>query len=69
MIFLSFGVYQNIVNEDHDEFVELWHKTEFIRYMKYAGALVSPKYITRYSYSPYLVEKAVFEISLGLILI
>jgi hypothetical protein len=44
-------------------------KTEFIRYMKYVGALVSPKDITRYSYSPYLIEKAVFGISLGLILI
>jgi hypothetical protein len=35
-------------------------KTEFIRYIKYAGALVSPNDITRYSYNPYLVEKAVF---------
>jgi hypothetical protein len=33
-------------------------KTEFIRYMKYAGALVSPNDITKYSYNPYLVEKA-----------
>jgi hypothetical protein len=32
--------------------------TEFIRYMKYAGALVSPNDITRYSESPYLVEKS-----------
>jgi hypothetical protein len=39
-------------------------KTEFIKYMKYAGALFSPKDITKYSYSPYLVEKAVFGISL-----
>jgi hypothetical protein len=44
-------------------------KTEFMRYMKYAGALVSPKDITRYSYNPYLVEKAVFGMSQGLILI
>jgi hypothetical protein len=44
-------------------------KTEFIRYMKYAGALVSPKEITKYSYNPYLVEKAVFVISLARILI
>jgi hypothetical protein len=33
--------------------------------MKYAGALVSPNDITKYSYNPYLVEKAVFEISLA----
>jgi hypothetical protein len=44
-------------------------KTEFIRYMKYAGALVRPNDMTRYSYNPYLVEKAIFGMSLGLILI
>jgi hypothetical protein len=38
--------------------------TEFIKYMNYVGALVSPNDITKYSYSPYLVEKAVFGISL-----
>jgi hypothetical protein len=69
MIFLSFGVYQNIFDEDHDELSSSSIKTEFIRYMKYAGALLSPKDITRYSYSPYLVEKAIFGMSLDLILI
>jgi hypothetical protein len=44
-------------------------KTKFIRYMKNAGALVRPKDITRYSYNPYLVEKAVLGISCGWILI
>jgi hypothetical protein len=44
-------------------------KTEFIKYMRYAGALVSPNDISKYSYSPYLVEKAVFGISLACILI
>ena len=33
-------------------------KTEFMRYMKNVGLLVRPKDMTRYSYSPYLVEKA-----------
>ena len=28
--------------------------TEFIRYMKYAGAFVSPKDMTKYSYRPYV---------------
>jgi hypothetical protein len=42
---------------------------EFIRYMKYAGAFVSPKDMTRYSYKPYLVEKAILGISSSLILI
>jgi hypothetical protein len=44
-------------------------KTVFIRYIKYAGAFVKPKDITRYSYNPYLMEKAVFGISYGLIFI
>jgi hypothetical protein len=43
--------------------------TEFIRYMKCAGALVSPNDITKYSYNPYLVEKAVLGMSSGQILI
>jgi hypothetical protein len=38
---------------------------EFIRYMKCAGALVSPNDITRYSYNSYLVENAVLETSSG----
>jgi hypothetical protein len=36
---------------------------------KYAGAFVSPNDITKISYSPYLVENAVFGISLARILI
>jgi hypothetical protein len=43
--------------------------TEFIRYIKCAGALVSPNDITKYSYNPYLVENAVLETSSGRILI
>jgi hypothetical protein len=42
---------------------------EFIGYMKCAGALVSPNDITKYSYNPYLVEKAVLGTSSGWILI
>jgi hypothetical protein len=44
-------------------------KTEFMRYMKYAEALVRPNDMTRYSYKPYQVEKEVFGMSLGRILI
>jgi hypothetical protein len=43
--------------------------TEFIMYMKYAGALVSLTDITKYSYNPYLVEKAVLGTSSEWILI
>ena len=40
----------------------------FIRCMKKAGALVKPKDMTVYSYSPYLQVNAVFGISSGQIL-
>jgi hypothetical protein len=43
--------------------------TEFIRYMKYVRALVSTNDITKYSYNPYLVEKAVLGMSSRWILI
>jgi hypothetical protein len=39
--------------------------TEFMRYMKEAGSFVSLKDMTKYSYSPYRVEKAVLGISYG----
>jgi hypothetical protein len=39
--------------------------TKFIRYMKCAGALVSPNDITKYSYNPYLVENAIIGTSFG----
>jgi hypothetical protein len=38
-------------------------KTEFIRYMKCADAFVNPNDMTRYSYKPYLIVKAVLGIS------
>ena len=60
MLFLVLGVYQGIINEHHYKLVQLGIKTEFMRYMKNAGALVRPKDMTRYSYNPYLVEKVVF---------
>jgi hypothetical protein len=43
--------------------------TEFIRYMKCAGALVSPNDMTKYSYNPYLVENAVLGLCSERILI
>ena len=49
VLFFILGVDQNIVNEYHNEFIQLGMKTEFIKYIKYAGALVRPKDITRYS--------------------
>jgi hypothetical protein len=37
--------------------------TLFIRFIKYAGALVNPNDITKNSHSPYLVVKAVLGMS------
>jgi hypothetical protein len=44
-------------------------KTEFMRYMKCAGVFVNLNDMTRYSYMPYLVEKAVLGIYSARILI
>jgi hypothetical protein len=47
MLFLIFGIDEDIVDEDHYEVVELRHKHGFMRYMKYTGAFVRPKDITK----------------------
>jgi hypothetical protein len=39
--------------------------TEFIRYVKRAGAFVNPKDITKYSNNPYRAVNAVLGISSG----
>jgi hypothetical protein len=49
MIFQIFRIDQNIINEDHTNLLSSCMKTEFMRYMKYAGALVRPNDMTRYS--------------------
>jgi hypothetical protein len=69
MLFFTLGIAQDVVNEDNDKLVNSGMNTEFIRYMKCAGALVSLNDITKYSYNLYLVEKAVLGTSSGWILI
>jgi hypothetical protein len=39
--------------------------TEFIKYVKWVGAFVNPKDITKYSNNPYRVVKAVLGMSSG----
>jgi hypothetical protein len=39
--------------------------TEFIKYMKWAGAFVNPKDITKYLNNPYHIVNAVLGISSG----
>jgi hypothetical protein len=66
MLLFILGIYQDIINEDHHKFVQLGHKyTEFIRYVKWAGAFVNLKDITKYSNNPYRVVNVVLGISSG----
>jgi hypothetical protein len=69
MLFFILGVDQDVINEDTTNLSSSGMNMEFIRYMKFAGALVSPNDITKYSYNPYLVEKAVLGTSSRRILI
>jgi hypothetical protein len=69
MLLFALGVDQDVVIEAMINLSNSGMNTEFIRYMKYAGALVSPNDITKYSYNPYLVEKVVLGTSSGRILI
>jgi hypothetical protein len=34
MLFLTLRKDQDVINEDHDKLVQLFHETEFIKYMK-----------------------------------
>jgi hypothetical protein len=63
MFFHTFRIYQNVINEYHENWFNTGMKTEFIRYMKCAGAFVNPNDMTRYSYKPYLIVKVVLGIS------
>jgi hypothetical protein len=69
MLFFTLGIDQDVINEDMTNLSNSDMNTEFIKYMKCAGALVSPNDITKYSYNLYLVEKAVLGTSFGRILI
>jgi hypothetical protein len=67
MIFRIFGINQNVINEDHYEFVKFMHEDRV--HEIHEVCWVRPNDMTRYSKSPYLVEKAIFGMLLGLILI
>ena len=43
MLFLSPGVYKNVVNENHDKLIMFCIHTMFIKYMKNTDAFVKPK--------------------------
>jgi hypothetical protein len=65
MLLFILGIDQYIINEDHQNLSNSGIKTEFIRYVKWAGAFVNLKDITKYSNNPYRVVNAVLGISSG----
>jgi hypothetical protein len=69
MLFFTLGIDQDVVNEDHDKFVQLRHEYGVHQVYEMCRSIVSPNDITKYSYNPYLVERAVLETSFGRILI
>jgi hypothetical protein len=69
MFLFVLWVDENIINDTTTNRSNSGIKTEFIRYIKYAGVFVKPKDMTRYSYNPYIVENTIFGISWDLILI
>ena len=62
MIFVTLGVDKDVINEDYNKLVQLFHKylIHEVHEKGGAGALVSPKGITVNSYCPYRVTNAVF---------
>jgi hypothetical protein len=67
MITITLGIDKNIIDEYHDESVQILHKHFIHQIHKVTGALVSPNDITMNSYNPYWVDKIVLGISDGLI--
>jgi hypothetical protein len=68
VFFLTLGVHQDVDDEYYDKLVKVLMNMLLIRYIKNVVALVSPKYMTIYSYRPYIEMKAIIDISNGLIL-
>jgi hypothetical protein len=69
MVLLVLGINKNVVDKNQDKLVKLWHKNLIHEIHEVGRSIVRPKDMTKYSYSPYRVEKAVFGISHGRILI
>jgi hypothetical protein len=52
MTLATFGVDQDVVNEDYNKLIQLFHKYLIHKIHEKAGALVSPNGITVNSYCP-----------------
>jgi hypothetical protein len=69
MLLFALGVDQDVVDEDHDELVQLRHEYRVHQVHKMCRSIDESKRITKYSYNPYLVEKVVLGTSSERILI
>jgi hypothetical protein len=49
VLFLAFGIDEDIIDEDHDKFIELRHEHGVHEVHDVGGALVSPKDMTKNS--------------------
>ena len=52
MFFFSLGIYQDIIQINHDKLVEVFHEYILHQSRKSGGAFVKPKDMTVYSYEP-----------------
>jgi len=68
MVGFILGINENVVNENHDELLKLRHKYQIHKIHEVGGSIRGTKE-TKYSYSPYRVEKVVLGISSGRIFI
>jgi Holliday junction resolvasome RuvABC ATP-dependent DNA helicase subunit len=69
MLLFTLGVDQDVVNEYHDKLVQLRHEYGVHQVHEMCRSIGESKRHNKYSYNPYLVEKAILVTSSGRILI
>jgi hypothetical protein len=69
MLFFTLKIDQDVINEDHDKLVQLWHEYRVHHIHKMCRSIGDPNDIAKYLYNLYLMEKAVLGMSFGRILI
>jgi Holliday junction resolvasome RuvABC ATP-dependent DNA helicase subunit len=69
MLFFTLGIDQDVINEDHDKLVQLQHEYGVHQVHEMYRSIGESKRHIKYSYNPYLVEKAVLGTSSRRILI
>jgi hypothetical protein len=69
MLFFTLGIDQDVIDEDNDKLVQLRHEYGVLQVHEICRSISEPKCISKYSYNPYQVEKAVLGTSSGRIMI